>query len=100
MRVISLRVEFQELSAVFSPPHVALIIDTHVYGRRILSGIAHYLRSHPSWSLRLDLRRKLEAAPPQLAPRLARRWRHFPSTHTSVYPAVAPQENPCHQLER
>ncbi len=64
MRLISLQVEFQELSAVFSPPHVALIIDTHVYGRRILSGIAHYLRSHPSWSLRLDLRRKLEAAPP------------------------------------
>jgi LacI family transcriptional regulator len=42
-----------------------LIIDTSgVYGRRILSGLTHYLRSHSPWSICLDPRRRLEASPP------------------------------------
>jgi LacI family transcriptional regulator len=46
-------------------PHIALIIDTSgVYGRRILSGLIHYLRSHAPWSICLDPRRRLEGAPP------------------------------------
>jgi LacI family transcriptional regulator len=37
------------------PPRVALIIETSVvYGRRILSGIARYLRSHHRWSVFLE----------------------------------------------
>lgn len=37
------------------PPRVALIIETSVvYGRRILSGISRYLRSHHRWSVFLE----------------------------------------------
>ena len=46
------------------PPRVALIIETSViYGRRILSGIARYLRSHHRWSVFLE-QHELGARPP------------------------------------
>lgn len=45
-------------------PHVALMVETsQVYGRHILHGIIRYLRSHPPWSIFLELR-ELGAAPP------------------------------------
>jgi LacI family transcriptional regulator len=47
-----------------SPPRVALIIETSViYGRRILNGIARYLRSHHRWSVFLE-QHELGAPPP------------------------------------
>jgi len=46
------------------PPRVALIIETSViYGRRMLSGIARYLRSHHRWSIFIE-QRELGAGPP------------------------------------
>ena len=46
------------------PPRVALIIETSViYGRRILSGIARYLRSHHRWSVFLE-QHELGTPPP------------------------------------
>jgi len=46
------------------PPRVALIIETSViYGRRILSGIARYLRLHHPWSVFLE-QHELGARPP------------------------------------
>jgi LacI family transcriptional regulator len=46
------------------PPQVALIVETSViYGRRILSGIARYLRSHHCWSVFLE-QHKLGTRPP------------------------------------
>jgi LacI family transcriptional regulator len=46
------------------PPQVALIVETSViYGRRILSGIARYLRSHHRWSVFLE-QHELGARPP------------------------------------
>lgn len=46
------------------PLRVALIIETSViYGRRILSGIARYLRSHHRWSVFLE-QHELGAPPP------------------------------------
>jgi len=46
------------------PPRVALIIETSVvYGRRILSGIARYLRSHHRWSVFLE-EHELGTGPP------------------------------------
>jgi LacI family transcriptional regulator len=46
------------------PPRVALLIETSViYGRRILSGIAGYLRSHHRWSVFLE-QQELGARPP------------------------------------
>lgn len=46
------------------PPKVALIIETSViYGRKILNGIARYLRSHHRWSVFVE-QRELGAAPP------------------------------------
>lgn len=47
------------------PPRVALIIETSViYGRRILSGIARYQRSHHRWSVFLE-QRELGTRPPE-----------------------------------
>lgn len=47
-----------------SPPKVALIVETSgVYGRKILSGIARYLRTHQRWSVFLD-QRELDSRPP------------------------------------
>ncbi len=47
------------------PPRVALIIETSViYGRRILSGIARYLRSHHRWSVFLE-QHELGTRPPE-----------------------------------
>lgn len=44
--------------------HVALVVETSiVYGRRILRGITHYVRTHRSWSIFLE-QRDLLAAPP------------------------------------
>lgn len=49
---------------VNQPPRVALIIETSViYGRRILSGIARYLRLHHPWSVFLE-QHELGARPP------------------------------------
>lgn len=46
------------------PPQVALIIETSViYGRRILAGIARYLRSHHRWSVFIE-QQELGAPPP------------------------------------
>jgi len=46
------------------PPRVALIIETSViYGRRILTGIARYLRSHHRWSVFLE-QHELGTRPP------------------------------------
>lgn len=46
------------------PPRVALIIETSViYGRRILSGIARYLRSHHRWSVFVE-QHELGSRPP------------------------------------
>jgi LacI family transcriptional regulator len=46
------------------PPQVALIIETSViYGRRVLAGIARYLRSHHRWSVFLE-QHELGAPPP------------------------------------
>ncbi|HEY1790185.1 MAG TPA: xylose operon transcription regulator XylR, partial [Verrucomicrobiae bacterium] len=46
------------------PPRVALIIETSViYGRRILNGIARYLRSHHPWSVYLE-QHELGTRPP------------------------------------
>jgi len=46
------------------PPRVALIIETSViYGRRILSGIARYLRSHHRWSVFVE-QHELGTRPP------------------------------------
>lgn len=46
------------------PPRVALIIETSViYGRRILTGIARYLRSHHLWSVFLE-QHELGTRPP------------------------------------
>lgn len=47
-----------------SPPKVALIIETSViYGRRILAGVARYLRSHHRWSIFIE-QHELGAPPP------------------------------------
>ena len=47
-----------------SPPQVALIIETSViYGRRILAGVARYLRSHHRWSIFIE-QHQLGAPPP------------------------------------
>jgi LacI family transcriptional regulator len=49
---------------VNSPPQVALIIETSViYGRRILAGVARYLRSHHRWSIFIE-QHQLGAPPP------------------------------------
>jgi LacI family transcriptional regulator len=49
---------------VKKPPRVAFIIETSViYGRRILSGIARYLRFHHRWSVFLE-QHELGTAPP------------------------------------
>ncbi len=46
------------------PPQVALIIETSVsYGRRLLTGIARYLRSHHRWSVFLE-QHELGSPPP------------------------------------
>ena len=46
------------------PPQVALIIETSViYGRRLLAGVARYLRSHHRWSVFLE-QHELGAPPP------------------------------------
>jgi LacI family transcriptional regulator len=46
------------------PPQVALIIETSViYGRRVLAGVARYLRSHHRWSVFLE-QHELGAPPP------------------------------------
>lgn len=46
-------------------PHVALIVETSVtYGRRILSGVSRYLRSHEQWSVFLQ-QSELHTAPPK-----------------------------------
>ncbi len=50
--------------SVNQPPRVALIIETSViYGRRILRGVARYLRSHHRWSVFLE-QHELGARPP------------------------------------
>jgi LacI family transcriptional regulator len=47
------------------PPQVALIIETSViYGRRVLAGVARYLRSHHRWSVFLE-QHELGAPPPK-----------------------------------
>lgn len=47
------------------PPRVALIIETSViYGRRILKGVARYLRSHHRWSVFLE-QHELGTRPPE-----------------------------------
>ncbi|HYY31486.1 MAG TPA: DNA-binding transcriptional regulator [Chthoniobacterales bacterium] len=46
------------------PPQVALMIETSViYGRRLLAGVARYLRSHHRWSVFLE-QHELRAPPP------------------------------------
>src|SRR6267378_2410541 len=51
-------------SEVNRPPKVALIIETSViYGRRILAGIARYLRSHHRWSVFIE-QHELGTPPP------------------------------------
>jgi LacI family transcriptional regulator len=46
------------------PPHVALLVETSsITGRRILQGIARYLRSHRPWSVFVE-QRALETVPP------------------------------------
>jgi LacI family transcriptional regulator len=46
------------------PPHVALLVETSsIAGRRILQGIARYLRSHRPWSVFVE-QRALETVPP------------------------------------
>lgn len=46
-------------------PHVALMVETSsIYGRRILQGIARYLRSHRPWSVFVE-QRALESLPPR-----------------------------------
>jgi LacI family transcriptional regulator len=46
-------------------PHVALMIETSsIYGRRLLEGVARYLRSHRSWSIFLE-QRELDSVPPR-----------------------------------
>jgi LacI family transcriptional regulator len=46
------------------PPQVALIIETTViYGRRILAGVARYLRTHHRWSVFIE-QHELGTAPP------------------------------------
>ncbi len=55
---------------MFRRPHVVLLIDTvSVYGRRILSGISRYMRTHQPWSICLD-QWKLDVCPPP-----PRHWR-------------------------
>jgi len=72
--------------------HIALIVETStVYGRRLLRGIAKYLRAHGPWSVFLEQRGLTESVPawidswegdgiisrvttPQLAERLAARY--------------------------
>jgi LacI family transcriptional regulator len=52
------------LSEVNRPPKVALIIETSViYGRRILAGVARYLRSHHRWSVFIE-QHELGTPPP------------------------------------
>jgi LacI family transcriptional regulator len=54
------------------PPQVALIIETSViYGRRVLAGVARYLRSHHRWSVFLE-QHELGAPPPNWL--TASRW--------------------------
>ena len=51
-------------SEVNRAPQVALIIETSViYGRRILAGIARYLRSHHRWSVFIE-QHELGTPPP------------------------------------
>lgn len=46
------------------PPQVALIVETSViYGRRILAGVARYLRSHHRWSVFIE-QHELGTPPP------------------------------------
>src|SRR4051812_25219419 len=46
-------------------PHVALMIETSgVFGRRILQGIARYLRTHRPWSVFVE-QRTLDSVPPR-----------------------------------
>ena len=46
-------------------PHVALIVETSTaYGRRVLHGITHYVRSHQPWSVFLE-QRALTTKPPE-----------------------------------
>jgi LacI family transcriptional regulator len=46
------------------PPHVALLVETSsITGRRILQGVASYLRSHRPWSVFVE-QRALETVPP------------------------------------
>src|SRR3954465_16004159 len=46
------------------PPHVALLVETSsITGRRILQGIARYLRSYRPWSVFVE-QRALETVPP------------------------------------
>jgi LacI family transcriptional regulator len=50
--------------AMTKRPHVALIVETSTaYGRRVLKGITHYVRSHQPWSIFLE-QRALTTKPP------------------------------------
>ena len=70
-----------------SPPRVALIIETSViYGRRILDGIARYLRYHSRWSVYLE-QHELGTQPPAWL--LSGKWDGVLSRPTN--PALARQ---------
>jgi LacI family transcriptional regulator len=48
------------------PPQVALIVETSTsYGRQIMAGIAHYLRTHRQWSIFIE-EHELGSPPPSL----------------------------------
>src|SRR4051812_35945579 len=52
-------------TAMARRPHVALLVETSsVFGRRILEGIARYLRGHRGWSVFLE-QRALDTGPPR-----------------------------------
>jgi LacI family transcriptional regulator len=49
------------------PPHVALIVETSTsFGRRLLRGVAHYVRENGPWSVYLEQRSIYDPAPPWL----------------------------------
>jgi LacI family transcriptional regulator len=69
------------------PPRVALIIETSViYGRRIVNGVARYLRHHSPWSVFLE-QHELGKQPPAWL--LSRKWDGILSRPTD--PALAKQ---------
>jgi len=69
------------------PPHVALLVETSTsFGRRLLRGVAHYVRENGPWSVYLEQRSIFDPAPPWL-----KHWDGDGILSRAAYPEIARQ---------